>query len=346
MSSESGNYYPVGLPKFWSGNEIPDQALGRYYFIRIRCRFKLKKNMLPTVQIKGNFLYRGTEYLETSDIYDYESKTYKRYYVKEGVKHDSYITMTMTCTDYELFLKHYDILDMVIMDGCWFYKEIGLFDAYMKKWKQIKQTSTGARRELAKLYLNNLYGKYASSSDSSYKIPYINSKDVLGFEMVEENEKKLVHIAIGSAITSYSRAFVINAAQQNYYGVDKDGFIYADTDSIHCSGDPKTIKGVRIHPTDFCAWKLESYWDKAIFVRQKTYIEHVTHSDGEPIKPYYNIRYAGMSDTAKEEFINNHVMEDFKEGLQLSHMLKPVRMRGGIVLVNKGYKMKKTIKED
>ena len=48
-----------------------------------------------------------------------------------------------------------------------------------------------------------------------------------------------------------------------------------------------------------------------------------------------------MSDSAKDEFIKTHVMEDFKEGLKLENMLKPVRMPGGIVLENKGYKMTK-----
>ena len=43
MSSESGNRYPVGLPTFWHGNYIPDEALdpSKYYFIRIKTRFYL-----------------------------------------------------------------------------------------------------------------------------------------------------------------------------------------------------------------------------------------------------------------------------------------------------------------
>lgn len=48
MSSESGNVYPTGLPKFWSGNYIPDEALNphKFYFIRIKTRFYIKKNKL------------------------------------------------------------------------------------------------------------------------------------------------------------------------------------------------------------------------------------------------------------------------------------------------------------
>ena len=349
MSSESGNRYPVGKPQFWKGN-IPTLPPESYYFVRIKCRFKIKEGMLPTVQIKGSFLYCGTDYLTTSDIYDYETGTYKRYYMRQGKIHDTQITMTMTCVDYELFLKHYDVYDLEILDGCWFRTEIGLFDEYMYKYKAIKESSKGAERELAKLYLNNLYGKFSANDSSSYKRPFINNKNVLGFEIIEEHEKKPGYIAIGSAITSYARRFVINAAQANYQGPDRDGFIYCDTDSIHCSGDPKDAKGIKIHPTNFCAWKLESYWDEAIFVRQKTYIEHVTHNDGEPVEPYYQIRCAGMSEDAKQEFIKEHTVEEFREGLKLKAGLKPIRMPGGVLLVKKGYDMRpkahKKIKED
>lgn len=340
MSSESGNYYPVGKPMFWKG-DIPKEADNKYYFVRIRCRFNIKDGMLPTVQIKGTLLYNGTDYLTTSDYYDYQSGTYKRYYMKQGVKHDSYVTMTMTCVDYELFLKHYNPIELEVLDGCYFMKAIGLFDEYMYKYKEIKENSVGAERELAKLYLNNLYGKFAANDSSSYKVPYINSKNVLGFEIVEEHEKKPGFIAVGSAITSYARRFVINAAQANFHGVDKDGFIYCDTDSIHCSGKPEEVKGIRIHPTSFCAWKLESYWDKAVFVRQKTYMEHVTHVDGKEVEPFYNIRCAGMSEDAKQEFLDKYDITDFKEGLKLNEGLKPVRMPGGIVLEKKGYHMTK-----
>lgn len=349
MSSESGNRYPVGMPKFWQG-DIPDLPEQSYYFVRIKCRFKIKDGMLPTVQIKGSFLYSGTEYLTTSDIYDYSSGTHKRYYMRKGELHDTQITMTMTCVDYKLFLQHYDVYDLQVLDGCWFRTEIGLFDEYMYKYKKIKESSQGAERELAKLYLNNLYGKFSANDSSSYKVPYINKKNVLGFESVEEHEKKPGYIAIGSAITSYARRFVINAAQANYQGPDRDGFIYCDTDSIHCSGDPKDAKGIKIHPTNFCAWKLESYWDEAIFVRQKTYIEHVTHNDGEPVEPYYQIRCAGMSEDAKQEFIKEHTVEEFREGLKLKEGLKPIRMPGGVLLVKKGYDMRpkahKKIKEN
>ena len=368
MSSESGNFYPVGTPTFWKGNFIPDEALtkNRYYFIRIKTRFYLKPDKLPFIQIKHSLLYNGTEMLESSDVYDKNTDAYYDYMIDDftGEKVDTRVEMTITMTDYKLMKEHYELVDFEILDGCWFEAYKGLFDEYINKYKKIKQENKGAIRELAKLFLNNLYGKFASSPDSSFKVCYIKDDGTTGFYPVYAQEKTAGYIPIGSAITSYARNFTIRAAQMNYYGRDKAGFIYADTDSIHCNLKPEQLKGVKIDPKEFCCWKLEAYWDEAIFVRQKTYIEHVTHEDGEPIdKPYYNIKCAGMPDKCKElfnlsittqkeepdkkykeeelEFIHTkRDLTDFKIGLKIAGKLRPKLIEGGVLLVETTYEMR------
>ena len=315
MSSESGNRYPIGLPKFWKGNYIPDEALAdnKYYFIHVRCRFYIKKNKLPFIQIKNNKLYKATEMLETSDVYNKTTGKYQSRYIINGVEYDTRQDLYMTMTDYQLLLDHYNLEDFEIVDGCYFYSEIGLFDEYIEKYKKIKLESKGALRTLAKLFLNNLYGKMASSKDSSFKYAFVRDDGSIGFTEVEEYNKQAGYIAIGSAITSYARNFTIRSAQANYHGADKAGFIYADTDSIHCDLSAEQITGITVHDKNFCCWKLESSWDNAIFVRQKTYIEHVTHEDlipleqlkddnGNPRSPYYNIKCAGMPQRCKDLF--------------------------------------------
>jgi hypothetical protein len=338
MHSESGNRYPVGKPYFWYGNIIPDEALkeNRYYFVRIKTRFYIKEGMLPFIQIKHSFLYNGTEALETTDVYNPKTDTYSPYYKdKDGNIKDTRVELTLTMTDYILLKEHYELVDFEILDGCWFYSEIGLFDQYIDKYKQLKLTSTGALRELAKLFLNNLYGKMASSMDSSFKIAYAKEDGSLGFVQVKENNKKPGYIPIGSAITSYARNFTIRAAQKNYHGVNARGFIYADTDSIHCDLEPTELVGLPIHDKNFCCWKLESGWDEAYFTRQKTYIEHVTMEcyNGvlTPIEqipkeiingvqryknPYYNVKCAGMPEKSKDLFIKSmtgYTEKDIKE---------------------------------
>ncbi|UWH93307.1 MAG: DNA polymerase type B, organellar and viral [Bacteriophage sp.] len=366
MHSQSGNYFPIGKPYFWSGNIIPNEAIGenKYYFIRIKTRFYIKENKLPFIQIKGNHLYKGTESLTTSDILNKDG-TYNRYYKdKNNNIHDSAVIMTVTMTDYKLMLKHYELVDFEILDGCWFYSMKGIFDNYINHYAEIKMNSKGAKRTEAKLFLNNLYGKLASSSNSSFKVAYVKDDESIGFYIVPANNKKVGHIATGSAITSYARNFTITAAQKNYYGVDKAGFIYADTDSIHCDLPADKIKGITVDPVKFCCWKLESSWDTAIFTRQKTYIEHITHNDLIPVdEPYNDIKCAGMPQKCKDLFnksmqgyevkeSDNYTQSelkflatkrdysDFKVGLCVPGKLLPKRIKGGVLLVDTTYEMR------
>lgn len=375
MASESGNRYPVGKPKFWHGNYIPVEALNpnSYFFVRVRTRFYIRENMLPCIQIKSNLMYPANEWLTSSDVFNPRDKKYYNEYIDiDGKRKSASVTLTLTMTDYALIKEHYELVDFEILDGCYFHTQIGLFDAYIEKYKKIKLESTGARRELAKLFLNNLYGKLASSTNSSFKFAYLKDEEVVGFVEISEYEKKPGYIPIGSAITSYARNFTIRAAQKNFHGVDKRGFIYADTDSIHCDLEPEEIKGITVHPKDFCCWKLEACWDEAIFTRQKTYIERVVKEDLQPIKePYYNIKCAGMPEKCKKLFemsmlklskeewertkgdewskLNDEErafvtvprgLSDFKIGLTVPSKLMPKRIAGGVLLAETTYEMR------
>lgn len=377
MSSESGSYYPVGEPTFWKGNFIPKMIVNNtdyYYFIRVKTRFYLRKNKLPFIQVKSDYRYRGNECLESSDVWDKEQKRYVTHTRDSytGELNDTRLILTLTMVDFKLFLEHYEVVEFEILDGCYFRTEIGIFDQYISKYRKIKETSEGAIRELAKLFLNNLYGKMASSTDSSFKIARLDDDGVLKFMTINESHKKAGYIAVGSAITSYARNFTIRHAQKNFYGADKRGFIYADTDSIHCDLKADELVDIKVHPTNFCCWKLEASWDKAIFVRQKTYIEHVTAENLKPIaEPYYNVKCAGMSSHCKELFVKSilgfneqdeeeqikikngdytrqelaflkthRTLQDFKVGLTVPSMLKPRQIRGGVLLVASDYRMR------
>lgn len=378
MSSESGNRYPVGHPNFWTGNYIPPQAISneKYYFVRIKTRFKIKEGYLPFIQIKNSLMYRSNECLTTSSIWSRRTHKYYRYYRDtEGNVQDTRVELVLTMTDFELLKEHYHLMDFEILDGCWFYALVGIFDDYIEKYKKIKLESEGALRELAKLFLNNLYGKMASNTDSSFKVAELKEDKTIRFNYVSANDKKPGYIPVGSAITSYARNFTIRAAQKNYHGVHEPGFIYADTDSIHCDLPADKLQGITVHDKNFCCWKLEAYWDEAIFTRQKTYIEHVTHEDGVPVcekidketgeyrKPYYNVKCAGMPTKCKDLFVKSltgyqpteddkfteeelefirtpRELTDFNVGLIVPGKLRPKRIRGGVVLTDTTYEMR------
>ena len=365
MHSESGNVFPIGLPHFWRGNLVPAEALAfdAYYFVRIRTRFYLKPGMLPFIQVKNSVFYKSTEALETSDIYDAETNSYWDHYTGiDGQDHPAIVEMTLTMTDFQLIREHYDLDDFEILDGCWFRTILGVFDEYINKWREVKLNSKGAMRELAKLFLNNLYGKMAAAPDSNFKVAVVMEDKTIKYRTVAANDKTPGYIPVGSAITSYARNFTIRAAQQNYHGPDQPGFIYADTDSIHCDLPPDQIRGIKVDPKAFCCWKLEACWDIGYFVRQKTYIEHVTMEDLDPVEePYYSVKCAGMPQRSKDLFLKSmgvdkelgelneweveflkktHKLEDFKVGLIVPGKLMPKKIRGGTVLVDTLYQMR------
>lgn len=345
--------YPVGKPTFWSGDFIPEEATkpNRCYFIRVKTSFQIKDKHLPTIQIKDNFLYRGNEWLETSSVKNPTT----------GVVYDNPVVLTLTQMDWELMQEHYHLWNTEIFDGCWFWTMQGklLFGEYINKWAEVKKKNKGAKRTQAKLFLNNLYGKFSAKKDNSTKLPYIDDEkqdEIVHFANIDdEDEKKIWYIPIGSYVTSHARNFTIKAAQANY-----DDFIYGDTDSIHCDCEPSEIKGIKVHKTEFSCWDLESTWDVGIFVRQKTYIEHVIEEELEPCEPYYNIKCAGMDkrpkellranlerkeiETKSEEekiFMNTPLdITDFKVGIKVPGSLKPRRIKGGILLVSDYYTMR------
>ena len=356
MHSMSGNYYPVGNPHFWSGDFIPCEAIieNRYYFLHVRTGFELKPGKLPCIQIKNSAMYKPNEWLENSLI----DGKYRELPGPDGLIHST-VDLYVTMSDWELIKEHYNMWDTCIIDGCWFRSRIGIFDEYIDKFAKIKKEATDkCTRTIAKLFLNNLYGKMAMSTDSSFK--YAEPiDDSFVFHDIHANDKRPGYIPCGSAITSYARCFTIRAAQANYYGKNKPGFRYADTDSIHCDLPPEKIVGIKVHDKDFCCWKLESCWDSAVFVRQKTYIEHVTHNDLVPVDPYYDIKACGMPAKSKSLLLSSmtgtatmsecktveelqflfrggkriiRYYDDFTVGLKVPGKLRPVRIPGGVVL--------------
>lgn len=365
MHSKSGNRYPVGKGVMWKGDYIPDQAIGdnKYYFIRIRTSFRLREGYLPTIQIKGDWHYKGTEYLTTSD-YVWDGKQYSHTRDDNDNVVPVTVVLTLTMTDYALIQEHYELYNTEILDGIWFYAEIGLFDQYIDHYMEIKMHSTGAMRTEAKLFLNNLYGKLAASDNSSFKIADLDEEGKVKLRIVTEHAKKAGYIPCGSAVTSYARDFTIRHAQMNYRGDGNRGFIYADTDSLHCDLTPEDLVGINIHESDLLCWKCESLWDWAIFVRQKTYMEHVTHADLQPVDPKTHITCAGMPDRCKQLFswaveqdwteedwdkmkdIEREYVKkkkewtDFKIGLVVPSKLMPERVYGGIVLRDGEYTMR------
>lgn len=377
MLSESGNVYPYGEPQYYKGKPaswvlrtLCDPSSGKYYFIHLRTRFRLKSGYLPFIQIKGSVWYRGNEMLKTSDFYSEKTHTYyPAVTLPDGTIKEMVPDLYLTQADYKLMLEHYELYDTEYVDYVVFDAVSGLFDDYLTKYRRIKENSKGAIRTLGKLFSNNLYGKLGASTDSSFKTVKANEDGTLSYDSHKENEKEPGYVAVGSAITSHARCYIIRAAQANYYGPDKPGFAYADTDSLHIDGMSETaVRGVELHDTVYGKFKLEARWSAGIFARQKGYVEVVTSgADGD----FYNVVCAGMPERSKKlvrcaltgkpllkedgtpdklwpdevAFLQKPLrLTDFCVGLEVPGALKAKQLPGGVVLKRGTFKIREGLR--
>lgn len=309
---------PYGYPMYFEGEYVPNDKYP-LYICKIECEFKLKKGHIPCIQLKNNRAFIETEYLESSN--------------REIVE------MVLTSVDLQLLKDHYDTPYLEVINGYMFKGVSGMFKTYIDKWSHVKETSTGAMRQLAKLMLNSLYGRFATNPKAFTKIPYLDDNDVVKYEVIDTVEKAKKHgvnppelrdpvyTAMGCFITAYAREKTIRSAQEVY-----DRFIYADTDSLHLEGT-ETPDGLEIHPTHLGYWKDEGTFTDSYYIRAKTYMETLLNDDGTTET---KVTCAGMPDNVKEQV----TYDNFKSGATFDGKLMPRRFKGGVVLTETTFTIK------
>lgn len=287
-------YLPVGEPIFFTGKPQPTKY--QCYICRILVSFEIKKGFLPTIQLKNSFLFNPTDYIESSKGQEVE--------------------MILTNIDMKLLFKHYNVTSITYLDGYYFRKVTGIFAEHIDTNMKIKETSTGGRRYVAKLRMNTVYGRTATSPRKKQKIPYLED-GVLKFTFSEENIEESQYTALGVFITSWARHDIITDAQNNY-----ENFIYCDTDSLHMlANEDGTDPNLPIHPTHLGYYKLEHNCTRGLYLRSKTYVEE--YDDGQ-----IEIKCAGASPEVKKGMN----FENFKVGGTFTGKLMPKQVKGGCIL--------------
>lgn len=307
---------PFGEPFFYEG-EYKEDKVYPLYIQRLTCSFKIKEGKIPTIQIKHS-RFVDNEYLTDSG--------------------EEPVALTLTSVDLKLFLEQYDVWDLHYESGWKFKGMRGLFTEYIDKWIKVKNEATisGNKgiRQVAKIMLNSLYGKFATSLDVQSKIPYLEN-DVVKYKLGEKKTKDGVYLPMGAFITAYARDKTIRTSQsiKDYsikkYGIDM--YCYSDTDSIHTILPiEELVQFCEIDDVLLGAWKHESHFTRAKFIRQKTYLEEI---DGE-----IQITCAGLPQRCYDQVTWNN----FKEGLKVDGKLSFKHVNGGVILVETEF----TIKED
>lgn len=321
------NFLPFGTPIFYKGKYETDEIYPLYTQM-IRCQFEIKPGKIPTIQIKHSMFYSGNEYLTSSN--------------------DEIVVLVLNSVDLELFFEQYDVYNLEYLSGWKFKATRGLFKEYIDKWSnnkiQAKLDGNHGLYLISKLFLNSLYGKFGTDTKVRSKIPYLDLEtDIVKYYDSDVTTKDGIYIAMASFITSYARRKTITSAQtimDNYAsGKSNIQFIYADTDSLHCSSpDFELPEGLEIDDTKLGAWKWENKFIKAKFLRQKCYMELCSEDVHNPDPEYeQKVTVAGMPKSCHDQV----TFRNFKIGATYTGKIQPKIVAGGVVLRDIDFTIKK-----
>ena len=201
----------------------------------------------------------------------------------------------------------------------------GVFDEYINYWYEIKNTTKDGIRELAKLMLNNLYGKFGTNPRVISYIPAFIDGEVK-YLVGDEEVKNSVYVAMASYITAYARNKTIRSAQKLY-----KHFVYADTDSLKLINitHEEVCNIIDVDNEKIGAWGFEGLSEIGKFLKPKTYL---LETNGK-----LDIKVAGLSKDGRD----NITLENFELGYQSSNTsFKAKKVRGGVVLEKRIFTIK------
>lgn len=300
-------WLPIGVPK-----KIDKRNTYRFEMYKVSIMFTLKEGHLPTL-LKKNVMFAQQSYYTDTD----------------GIE-----TLYISSIDYELLERHYDI-DYVVFEEMWgFNTSNELFREYIDYWYDVKSKNTGAMKQLAKLMLNSLYGKFGSNPLGKNKIPELDEDGSLKFKTTEEQPRKKYYLFIAIAIVSYAHKLIDDAIVNT--GIEN--FVYCDTDSVHTLGK---LDEHLIDQKKLGLFKLEAVETRSKYVRQKTYVYSQQEEDGQE---HIYITCAGMNDASKIYALNTYgddIFDEFKPGFTVEgYKLMPKQVPGGVVLIKSKFMIK------
>lgn len=305
-------WLPYGEPKYFEGKYEYNRSFP-LYLQKIKIKgFRIKDNKVPMIP-NGEMNREETGYISYS-----------------GEILGAPKILTLTNVELELLLDSYEIDDIEYIDGYMFRPCVGTFDQYINKYFDMKKNATNeVDRLLAKLFLNNLYGKFGTQFIRQGTDISFNEKTGLEerITLPKTYKSRQYYTAMSVFITSYARCITIKGANANY-----DNFLYADTDSLHLKCGINEVKDLFIDDKELGAWKIERYFNQIKILGLKKYMEFDTN------KNEWKKVVAGLPDEAKEQI---------KTPDQLTYNKPiPVLMRekvvGGSIMVERTFQIKNT----
>lgn len=215
------------------------------------------------------------------------------------------VRAVLTNMELALLFETYDFGNIRYVKGYKFKATKALFKEYVQKWYQQKMTSTGAKKSVAKMMLNNLFGKFATKNKYKSQIYYISPTDGVEYkrELGEiEGSTLSYYTPIASFIAAYGRVKMVRTAMAN-----KETFLYSDTDSVHLAiNSLEEAREIEIHNDYLGYWKVERQFKDSKFLGLKCYAEQELNGN-------WVFKVAGLPKSSQEKL----TIDQFYNGSQV-----------------------------
>lgn len=322
---DSKRLLPIGRPS----TTVKPNWKNHLTFYKVNVKAHIKPNSVPSIFAKG-FLAVKTKALYMHDIDTYTDDK----------------PFVFTECDMRLLYLCYDVEEIEILEQYYFEAREAkeLFGEYIQYFKQMKidhSKEKDAYYFIAKLFQNSLYGKFGASyyfSTLKYNVEADSVKvyieDITDREHNEPTEQTYVPLA--AYITAHAREYIINLILKN-----PDAFLYCDTDSIHMLHVEHNR--LPIHNSEYGYLKNEFVFTRAIYVRQKTYIEIGRNVKKRALT--YSIGFCGLTGKAQKElakmiFSCKIHLQDITNNFEIKGKSQLKRVCGGYNIQTTTYKIK------
>lgn len=331
---ELTHYYPVGVPVGLKSMPTEEIMKDRRYisFLKLRIKAKIKPDaVIPFVslgrqgRVGGGFnrLYRTNEFLREIDE-----------------------TFWVTSIDYRSIQNYYDIEEQEFIEGIIYTPKNtsnDIFNEYISKWRRIKEQAAregnAGLKQLAKIMLNSLYGKFAQSIDNIETFfEFGDNGSLTVSEGSFDGKTSLKNMGIAAMITSYAREILLDVANI----LSPDEFLYCDTDSIIMTESGwrkiREVKGL-LDKAEFGCWDVEHIVKEVKILHQKCYmITEFEAFQRDHKRERTVVKCAGASEDIKR-FIR---YDNFNRGetIKGARMKKAKQTIGGISLESRPFSIK------
>lgn len=174
-----------------------------------------------------------------------------------------YITKWITHVDMILLQKYYDVSIVEHIEGYKFAAAKGMFSAYVDDWYSRKQVAHGSERDISKLMLVSLIGKFATQPRNSALQPVFEDEE-LKWKTIRTEPKTIAYPPVAMYVNAFAREQLLAAMYAN-----KDNLIYSDTDSIITTGDK--VCEIEESANELGKWKKDREFDKINIIAARRY---------------------------------------------------------------------------